>query len=778
MQLSRLYMATLLIVLAPATVGPGDVVRDDPLDEVAEALDQGRHWYATRLLRDLSRRVNGTPQAALLAARADAGRGAWQAVVDRIDSASWLDSIGYGEGRALLARARLETGDPDRALQHYRAFLSYSLERTPRAIAEIGRARSLEGLGRPEEAAEAYTRAAEIAPELGPWSSMRAAELLAESGDTLRVHELLKSAIGVPLYRRTHARVTAHLQAGDRLGALQLLLDAASAPEAARHASELRTRAARLLLEDGDSAAAVGILQAAIQARPAWARESAELLSQFPDLSASDHLLLARAFERSRAPRPAARQYQAYLERERLPVGERQALQLKVGELLFRAGAYFAAIDELERLAAARPSASTLARSEYYIARATYRRGWRREGRARLREVADRFPGTGSAINALALLGDLYEGAGNTLRARSIYEQLITDYSGSRAARTARYRLGIVAFLEGDYADARAHFDRLRRLERNGALGVRATYWAARARLAERDSRRTAEAERLFREVHNREPFGYYGFLAAERSDIDPWDDLPPGPEPASIDAETSRKLAVIDLLRAAGLREEAKAVLATITDSPPERPEELIGISIALAEGGFGHAAVLFGWRAHAALRGRWSVSVLRAIYPLAYREIIFAEANSRKLDPHLVAAIARQESAFAPDVTSRAGARGLLQLMPETGRWWASRLGLRGYSDELLYHPEINVHLGAAYFADLQRRYSELQLSLIAYNAGPTRARRWRQRPEYRIDSELFAERIPFSETRGYVRNVQAHFRIYRELYAGLGREDEPAD
>jgi soluble lytic murein transglycosylase len=229
--------------------------------------------------------------------------------------------------------------------------------------------------------------------------------------------------------------------------------------------------------------------------------------------------------------------------------------------------------------------------------------------------------------------------------------------------------------------------------------------------------------------------------------------------------------------LSQAGLHEEAKAVLATITDSRPERPEELIGLSVALAEHGFGQQAVLFGWRAHSALRGRWSTSVLRAIYPLAYEEIILAEADSRRLDPHLVAAIARQESAFAPDVTSRAGARGLLQIMPETGRWWASRLGVRDYSDELLYHPEINVHLGAAYFADLMHRYSELQLSLIAYNAGPTRARRWRQRPEYRIDPELFAERIPFSETRTYVRNVQAHFRIYSQLYSGFG-EVQPAE
>ncbi|MGD2217596.1 MAG: transglycosylase SLT domain-containing protein [Gemmatimonadales bacterium] len=773
MHLSRLYVSCLLMLAA--ALGPGDGASDDPLAEVAEALDQGRHWHATRLLRDLNGQNSGTPEAELLSARADAGRGAWDDVVARLEPVAWLDSIGYGEGRALLARAWLETGEAERAAAGYRIFLRYSLERAPRAIAEVGLARSLEELGRPSQAAAAYSRAAEIAPELTPWSSIRAAEVLAQLGDTLAVNDLLRAATTVPLYRRTRAAVEAYLEVGDRQGALRLLLDAA--PNVGSRSTELRTRAARLLLEAGDSTAAAATLRAAIRSSPRRAREAADLLSQFPDLSTADRLSLARSFERSGAPGSAAREYQEYLERQQLPAGERQAVQLRIGELLFRAGHYYAAVDELERLAAAGPSAATLARAEYYIARATYRRGWRREGRARLREVADRFPGTGSALNALWLLGDLYEGAGNTPRAVTIYEELVSDYSGSSAERTARYRLGILAYREGDFAAARRHFDRLRRAERSGNRRISATYWAARARLAEGDAVRAAEAERLLREVHNRAPFGYYGFLAADRLGIDPWTTLPPGPQPAPIDAETDRKLTVIDLLSRAGLHEEAKAVLATITNSRPERPEQLIGLSVALAQHGFGQQAVLFGWRAHSALRGRWSTSVLRAIYPLAYEEIILAEADARRLDPHLVAAIARQESAFAPDATSRAGARGLLQIMPATGRWWANRLGVRDYSDELLYHPELNVHLGTAYFADLQRRYSELQLSLIAYNAGPTRARRWRQRPEYRIDPELFAERIPFSETRTYVKNVQAHVRIYSQLYAGLGAS-QPAE
>ncbi len=774
MRRSGLFVACFLVLTTPALVGGGDPVRDDPLAEVAEALDQGRHWYAAELLRNLDGEERSSPEASLLAARADAGRRAWEQVARQLESAAWLDSLSLGEGRALLARAQLETGRFGPAVDSYRIFLGYSIERTPRALAEIGLARALARIGQTEEAAAAFTRASESMPEIEPWSSIRAAESLAPLGDTAAVRNFLDRARGISFYRRTLAEVTAHDAAGDREGALRLLLDAADSPAAGGRSADLRARAARIHLEAGDTAVARGTLRTAVRTQPRGAREAAGLLAQLPGLSAEDHQRLGLAFEKSGAAALAAAQYQEYLRLQNLSASERQKLQLKIGELLYRGRAYFAAVDELDQLIASDPGPSLRARAELIAARATYRRGWRREGRARLREIADRYPGTESALTSLSLLGDLNESAGSTARARAIYDEITERYSGSRTAPRARYRLGILAFLDGDYAGARQQFDRLRRSSRWDELKIKATYWAARSRRAEGEPERIVEAERLFRTVQSRDPYGYYGFLAAERVGIDPWAKLSAGPEPAPIAPEIRQMFALIDLLQQAGLEDEARTILETIIDSKPRRPEEMLGLSQALAENGFGQQAVMFGWRAHARLHGIWSQSVLRAVYPLAYGEIISAESRSRGLDPLLVAAIARQESAFAPDAVSRAGARGLLQLMPETGRWWARRLGVRDYNIDLLFDPEMNIHLGTAYFADLQRRYGDLQISLVAYNAGPSRARRWRQRPEYRLDSELFAERIPLSETRSYVKSVQAHYRIYRHVYGDPGSAD----
>lgn len=777
MRTAELIFASLLVTVVPASVGPGAAVRDDPLSRVREALEQGRHWQASRLLEEIEPLDAPGPEAVLLAARADAGRGIWRRVAERLHDQPWLDTVANGEGRALLARAWLETDAHARAVLAYRTFLDYSMERRPRALAEIGLGRALESAGQPREAAAAYRRAGLTLPALKPWVSLRAAEALAEIGDTSAVRGFLAQTEDISGLRRQLALIRAYEQAGDAEGALTRLLNVADDRSAAERRGELYARAARIHLARGDTATAAGTLRTAIRLDPSHALASAELLFELPGLTDDDYADLARAFDRSRAPGDAARAYRRLMQSRPTGRSDGWRTRLKIGELHFRAGQYWMAIEELEKLVAEGPGTAIESRAQYLIARATYRRGWRREGRARFREVASRYPGTSSALRALALLGDLYENAGNDTEARSIFEELVRDYPTSRSARRAEFHLGIFDYLAGDHESATRHMDRVRRSERRGELHVASTYWAARARVARADSGLTSDARHLFQHVRSDDPYGYYGLLAAERLGVDPWAELPPGPDPEPVDTDVLRRLDLIDLLKEAALLQEAETVLESILDSAPRRPEALLGLSNALADRGIGQDAVRLAWRAHARLRGRWSASVLRAIYPFPFRDIIRAEARRQNLPLHLVAAIARQESAFSPDVVSRAGARGLLQLMPETGRWWANRMGVPDYSLSVLFHPEINVHLGTAYLADLERRYDDLQLSLIAYNAGPTRARRWRQRLAYRIDPELFAEQIPFSETRTYVKNIQTQLQIYRHLYNEPDFSD-PAD
>ncbi len=107
-------------------------------------------------------------------------------------------------------------------------------------------------------------------------------------------------------------------------------------------------------------------------------------------------------------------------------------------------------------------------------------------------------------------------------------------------------------------------------------------------------------------------------------------------------------------------------------------------------------------------------------------------------------------------------------MQVMPATGRDLARSQGIRGFTAESLETAEINLHLGTRFLLDMERRYAdgELPLVLSAYNAGPTRARRWRQLPESE-DPLRFTERIPFVETRGYVKNITRNIGLYQFLY-----------
>jgi soluble lytic murein transglycosylase len=154
--------------------------------------------------------------------------------------------------------------------------------------------------------------------------------------------------------------------------------------------------------------------------------------------------------------------------------------------------------------------------------------------------------------------------------------------------------------------------------------------------------------------------------------------------------------------------------------------------------------------------------------MYPLPYQAVIEREARARGLDPYFVAALIRQESRFNRNAKSGAGAVGLMQVMPATGK----RLGASVGS---LTDAETNIKLGTRFLGDLIRMYDErLDLVLAAYNAGPSRANRWRSFPEFAAQ-DLFVERIPFEETRDYVKVVQLNAAIYRAIYgAQSGQRD----
>jgi soluble lytic murein transglycosylase len=170
-----------------------------------------------------------------------------------------------------------------------------------------------------------------------------------------------------------------------------------------------------------------------------------------------------------------------------------------------------------------------------------------------------------------------------------------------------------------------------------------------------------------------------------------------------------------------------------------------------------------------------RLPTEVWRILFPLRYDAELRLSAQREGVDPALVAALILQESSFDPAALSRAGARGLMQVMPGTGRRIARDKGQR-FRRAALHDPETSLDFGTHYLRQMSERFSgAVEKVLAAYNAGPERVEAWTAlRGE--LPPEDFIESIPFSETRGYVTLVLANREQYRRLY-GLRPSPAPA-
>jgi len=151
---------------------------------------------------------------------------------------------------------------------------------------------------------------------------------------------------------------------------------------------------------------------------------------------------------------------------------------------------------------------------------------------------------------------------------------------------------------------------------------------------------------------------------------------------------------------------------------------------------------------------------------YPMPFREHFAAAARDQAADEALLLSVARQESRFARDIVSSAGAVGLMQLMPPTARWVAKQMGRSDYRSSQIAELAINTQFGAFYFKYWQDRLEGMPaLAAAAYNAGPNRAQAWRNGAP--LEGAIWVESIPFNETRDYVKKVLANAMFYaREL------------
>jgi soluble lytic murein transglycosylase len=306
-------------------------------------------------------------------------------------------------------------------------------------------------------------------------------------------------------------------------------------------------------------------------------------------------------------------------------------------------------------------------------------------------------------------------------------------------------------------------------------------YWKARAlqALAPRD---TAEGEAMRTQAREllssiAGQLSFYGALAAEALGQQPAMPEPPAPlTPEETQAATEHPgLSRALKLAALGLRDEGRREWNFSLRGMDDR--RLLAAAALACEQQDWQLCI------NTSERTKGEIDLAQR-YPTPYKDDIVARSRELGLDPPYVLGLIRQETRFMATLRSHAGASGLMQLMPATARWTARKIGV-DYSPEMITDPGTNLRLGTGYLKLVLDAFDGSQaMAAAAYNAGPNRPRKWREGPW--LDSAVWAENIPFPETRDYVKKVMSNATIYAALLNGeppalrarLGRLVGPRD
>jgi soluble lytic murein transglycosylase len=638
--------------------------------------------------------------------------------------------------RALCLKA---LGRPAVALPEFRE-LETAFESIPDYLA-FWQAECLEGMGFPDSAAASYDRVAGAgkSSSLHDEAVLRAARLYREEGNTRSAAGQLRELLGTS-NREPEA-----------------LLGLADALESAGDSTQARSIRVRLIRDHPESAQALSGLEGLGEARSARELFYAGRVQASHDNTRKASRLFRRVFQVSQNDTWRGR------------------AQYELGKVYFDRGDYRTASRALKRA----HDGYRVPRALFEMARCSVKLGRDRVAAEQYLAFATKYPRLSGAAEAYWNAAMAYERSGRRKQAREVFLRLAARYPKSEFADNGRWRAGYALYSAGTYQKAARAFLDLAAHTSEEYLRDQGFYWAGKALMK---AGKEDEGKVWIRRAAEGFPVSYYSSRAravtGEENGRYPRV-AKPRPGLLEQDYERSDYMVKGDALASLGLYREAEREYARARWA---HQDDLFALGDLLQRleriGSMNQALKVSNLMASIEREQGIPVTLasFRRLYPTYYWGEINRSAQSVGLDPNLVLAVIRQESAFDHTALSSAGARGLMQLMPATGRTLARRTRMRRFSEEDLWQPRTSIQLGTRHLSDHLRHFSghdgqRLSLALSAYNAGLKAARRWSRRLRA-ADVDEFVESIPYRETRNYVKLVYRNYQVYSYLQSENGK------
>ncbi|MBI4726130.1 transglycosylase SLT domain-containing protein [candidate division TA06 bacterium] len=398
------------------------------------------------------------------------------------------------------------------------------------------------------------------------------------------------------------------------------------------------------------------------------------------------------------------------------------------------------------------------------------------------------YPNSPNRGEAAYTLARSYERQGKTELAMETYLKTAEYQPSSVWADDATFRAGWCHYKTGRRGVALEQWNMLLRRYSTGDRLDETLYWCGRVSGEQGDS---AKAFLYYLTAAKNYRYSYYGLKAQNVLSSRLWSELPvdsfdlpsylkgllknkKGSDEQILAEEndtSARQCRLALRLAQMGFLDDAASAARGLESGSGQSPYSHYYLARTYQLCGMPAKAIYWAQKARVWLPDSLQIGLLQMIYPQKYLSSITQSLNGSSLDPALVLAVIRQESKFEASARSRSGARGLMQVMPKTGKHLARMSKVKKFDTKALYHPQVSIDYGTRFLASMVKMFDgSLVKALVAYNAGPGRVREWMKPLKNKDDEDFLLQEIPLAETRKYVKVVMENYFVYKMLLEPL--------